>query len=354
MSGLSLRGVTASHGRHVVLRDVDLDVPRGSTTAILGPSGCGKTTLLRVVAGFHRADAGLVTIGGTAVCGPGLDTPPERRGIGYLAQEGALFPHLSVAENIGFGLPRRAPGRTARIEQLLLLVGLDLAMGARRPDQLSGGQQQRVALARALAREPDLVLLDEPFSALDTGLRASTRRAVADALAAQGVTVLLVTHDQDEALSFADQVVVMDSGRVLQAGPPAELYATPADRLTAAFLGEVSTLPGTASEGVVECALGRLPLVTACSGPVEVSLRPEQIRLTRGPVAGTDRSPAKVTHVDYFGHDALVHLVLGADTPVLARTVAAADLPSPGEVVSLDVLGPVLAFPSGSARAAVR
>ena len=250
------------------------------------------------------------TIGDRAVVEPGFALPPERRGIGYLSQEGNLFPHLTVAGNIGFGLPRSERRDRARTAELLELVGLPLALADRRPEQLSGGQQQRVALARALARRPELVLLDEPFGSLDAGLRSSTRRAVADALSAAGATVLLVTHDQDEALSFADQVAIMREGRFVQVGAPREVYSTPVDRATAGVLGELVMLPGHGAGSEVLTALGNLALAGAgATGPVDVAVRPEQVVIG---AAVSGAVEAVVDAVDYFGHDALVRLVLPA------------------------------------------
>jgi iron(III) transport system ATP-binding protein len=346
MNHLVVSGVSASYGSTEVLHEVDLTVEAGTTTAILGASGCGKTTLLRVVAGFHTADAGEVRIGDRTVVGSGVAVPPERRGIGYLSQEGNLFPHLSVAGNIGFGLPRASRRDRARTAELLELVGLPLALADRRPEQLSGGQQQRVALARALARRPEVVLLDEPFGSLDAGLRASTRRAVADALSAAGATVLLVTHDQDEALSFADQVAIMRSGRFVQTGPPQEVYASPIDRETARFLGEMVLVPGTAHGALVATPVGELPVVgAALDGVVEVALRPEQVLL--GTATG-DAQVGVVGTVDYFGHDALVRVLVpsgpgGPDCMVLSRVVGD-DAPKPGQRVGVTVRGPVLTF----------
>ncbi|MFN2497394.1 MAG: ABC transporter ATP-binding protein, partial [Pseudonocardiaceae bacterium] len=254
MSELAVRGVVKSFGATTVLRGVDLSVPKGALAAVLGPSGCGKTTLLRVVAGFDRADAGEVVIGGRLVSGPGVAVPPERRRVGMVPQEGALFPHLSVAGNVGFGLPRRQ--RTSRVAEMLDLVGLG-GYGARMPHELSGGQQQRVALARALAPGPALVLLDEPFSALDTGLRAALREDVRRALHATGATAVLVTHDQQEALSTADLVAVLQAGTIVQAGPPAELYQAPRDLDVATFLGEAVLLDAVLrGADVADCALG--------------------------------------------------------------------------------------------------
>jgi iron(III) transport system ATP-binding protein len=350
MTALTVDGVVAEHGAMTVLHGVGLEVPAGTTTAILGPSGCGKTTLLRVIAGFHRPSAGRVVVGDREVTGPEVLLAPEHRGLGYVAQEGALFPHLSVGDNITFGL-RRGEGKVGRLTELLDVVGLPREVATRRPDQLSGGQQQRVALARALARRPRVVLLDEPFSSLDAGLRTSTRRAVADALAAEGVTVLMVTHDQDEALSFADQVVVMDAGRILQAGAPREVYAAPSDRVTAGFLGDVVTLVGRGEGALVECALGRLPTVAPAHGTVEVALRPEQVVLSDadgvGPAGATDAAGARgrVRHRDYFGHDALVHVVLDDGSDISARLGAGGTIPSVGDRVAVQVLGRVLTYP---------
>ncbi|MER7548005.1 ABC transporter ATP-binding protein [Actinomadura sp.] len=350
MTRLAVTGVSASYGDTEVLHGVDLVVESGSATAILGASGCGKTTLLRVIAGFHTVDAGEVRIGERVVLRPGYAIPPEGRGIGYLSQEGNLFPHLTVAGNITFGLPRRKRRDTARVAELLDLVGLPAGLADRRPEQLSGGQQQRVALARALARRPGLVLLDEPFSSLDAGLRVSTRRAVADALAATGATVLLVTHDQGEALSFADQVAIMRDGRFVQVGPPKQVYSTPADRTTAGVLGDMTVIPGEAQEDHVATPLGSLPLADGgATGPVDVALRPEQI-LIGAPRPGA--AEAVVDTVDYFGHDALVRLVLRqGGTPVLAR-VLGDESPALGQLVGLQVRGPARAFTRPHGRTA--
>lgn len=342
MTTLRISGVAASYGGAPVLHGLDLVVPSGTTSAILGPSGCGKTTLLRVVAGFQPADAGSVRLGDQTVVGPGVWVAPERRGIGYVAQEGNLFPHLSVGANVTYGLPR-AERRSGRgVGDLLELVGLSPDLATRRPDQLSGGQQQRVALARALARRPSVVLLDEPFSSLDAGLRAATREAVADALAKQDVTVVLVTHDQAEALSFADQVAIMHEGRFSQVGPPAEVYGTPTDRHSAAFLGDAVFLRGTADGTSVVTALGRLPVhQPAPAGTVDVLLRPEQIQL-RDMAPGTPC--AEVLSTTYFGHDALVALRLEADHTVVTSRVHGTSVPPTGSIVGLSVVGEARAF----------
>jgi iron(III) transport system ATP-binding protein len=203
--GVQVAGLYKSFGEHPALRGVDLDVPVGSFTAILGPSGSGKTTLLRIIAGFDRMDAGTVTIGGQLMDDGRRFIRPQRRGIGYVPQEGALFPHLTVADNVGFGMPRRKRNGIVHLVELVGLQGLE----RRYPHQLSGGQQQRVALARALAIEPKVVLLDEPFSSLDASLRDGVRRDVARILNEANATTILVTHDQDEALGLADQIAVL-------------------------------------------------------------------------------------------------------------------------------------------------
>ncbi len=347
MSRLLVQGVSASYGTTRVLREVDLEVPAGTTTAILGASGCGKTTLLRVIAGFHRPEVGQVVIGERTVVRPGFALPAESRGIGYLAQEGNLFPHLSVAGNIRFGLSRQDRRDASTVASLLELVGLPATMADRRPDQLSGGQQQRVALARALARRPELVLLDEPFSSLDAGVRATTRRAVSEALSAAGATAVLVTHDQGEALSFADQVAIMRSGRFVQTGSPQQVYSGPVDQDAAGELGELTVLPGVCDDDRVTTALGALPASGSWHGRVDVALRPEQIVITE-PRPG--RPEGLVEAVEYFGHDVLVRLaVLGGtsqDPLVVQARVLGEDAPTAGQRVGIGVRGHARVFPA--------
>jgi iron(III) transport system ATP-binding protein len=338
---------------------VDLAVPAGSVTAVLGPSGCGKTTLLRLIAGFGRPDAGTIELAGRLVSGPGVQVPAERRGLGYLAQEGALFPHLTVARNITFGLPRARRRDPGPVRELLDLVSLDATLADRYPHQLSGGQQQRVALARTLAPRPRLVLLDEPFSALDTGLRAETRAAVASALSAAGVTTLLVTHDQAEALSFADRVAVMAGGAFAQVGTPAEIYDWPADLRTAEFIGDACLVPaefiGTADGAVAVSPLGRVPIRVRPGGPRttggrgRLMLRPEQLTV-RSDGAGENPIgvPARVGAVEYFGHDCVVTAVLldtsAEPVTVTCRTTGTTPL-RPGTRVRITVFGAGLVFP---------
>jgi iron(III) transport system ATP-binding protein len=347
MNSLGISGVAKSFGPQRVLRGVDLDVPSGSFTAILGASGSGKTTLLRIVAGFERPDEGSVRLGPDVVDDAAQRfVPCDRRRIGYVPQEGALFPHLSVGRNVAFGLPR-GRRRLARVEELLELVGLS---GYRRryPHQLSGGQQQRVALARALAIEPAIVLLDEPFSSLDAALRASVRADVLGVLRRAGTTSILVTHDQDEALSMADQVAILRDGVIAQLDTPAGIYGHPLDADVARFLGESNLLEGDVREAVAQTALGPLAVASwsgpAGGGPARVMVRPEQIRLDDAPAAGLE---AIVESYEYFGHDAVVRVRPAApDLPeLIVRVTGGAPLEA-GRRMTLAVVGPVVAWPA--------
>ncbi|MDQ4130891.1 MAG: ABC transporter ATP-binding protein, partial [Actinomycetota bacterium] len=278
---------------------VTLEIAAGELFAVLGPSGCGKTTLLRLIAGFERPDLGLIEVGGELLAGNGAWVPPERRRIGMVFQDYALFPHLTVGGNVAFGLKR---GDRSPVRRALELVGLQ-HKAASFPHELSGGERQRVALARALAPGPEVVLLDEPFSSLDAALRTDLRRDVEIILREAGATALLVTHDQEEALSLADRLAVMREGRLVQLGSPEEVYARPADRWAAQFLGEVNILPGVVRSSGVETELGTFDLPRAASGVVHVAVRPEQLELD------TDRPPnAHIVEREFRGHDVLYRL----------------------------------------------
>ncbi|MCY1017214.1 ABC transporter ATP-binding protein [Pyxidicoccus sp. MSG2] len=256
-----------------------LAVEPGEVVALLGPSGCGKTAALRLVAGFDRPDAGSLTLDGRTLAGPGTFVSPEQRGVGMVFHDAALFPHLSVLDNVAFGLtalPR--PEAHARARALLKLFGLE-GFEPRMPHALSGGQQQRVALARALAPGPRVLLLDEPFSRLDITLRASTRVEVRRALKSLGTTVLFVTHDQGEAMAFADRLAVMRAGRVEQVGTPEAVYTTPRTAFVAYFLGGTNLLPGVGFGNGARTMLGILPVTGHAKGNVLLSLRPEALRL---------------------------------------------------------------------------
>lgn len=300
MSGVSLRGVSKHFGSVTALDDVHLSVADGEIVGLLGPSGCGKTTALRLIAGFETPDAGTVFVGDNPAAGHGLWVPPERRRIGMVFQDYALFPHLSVADNVAFGLRARRHAQ-ARVREVLELVGLaDFA--ARFPHQLSGGQQQRLALARALAPKPASLLLDEPFSNLDADLRHRMRHEVRAILKHEGVTAVFVTHDQKDAFAICDRIAVMNAGRIEQIGTPRELHARPTTEFVARFVGLSNVLPGRlapdyAQNGAacVATALGTLPCHPECpvaagggAQDVSVCVRPEWFSLDPdGPLAGT-------------------------------------------------------------------
>ncbi|MFE6925881.1 ABC transporter ATP-binding protein [Nocardia sp. NPDC057663] len=352
MSRLVVSEVSKTFGATRVLDHIDLDVPDGTAAAVVGASGCGKTTLLRVIAGFEAPDTGSVQLGTETVVRQNVCLPPQRRRIGYVAQDGALFPHLSVAGNIAYGLHTGLRGAAARlrrhrdrdrITELLAMVSLDASFADRLPHQLSGGQQQRVALARALARKPALMLLDEPFSALDTGLRATTRQAVAETLRAAGMTSILVTHDQEEALSFAEQVAVMRDGRFTQVGPPQHVYHHPADLFTARFLGDCVLLDALCEADIAKSALGPVPVQQhAPTGQTTLMLRPEQ--LTAQVVTTDHPHSGTVTEVDFRGPDVIltIDLAEGAGTVTVRRT--GTEAPTQGDRVRLTVQGTAMAY----------
>jgi iron(III) transport system ATP-binding protein len=342
MTELRIEGLSKAYGPDApnVLDGLDLTVPGGALAAVLGPSGCGKTTLLRIIAGFLRADAGSVTVGGRVLTGPGVHLPPERRRIGIVPQEGALFPHLSVERNVSFGLTGLdRTARRRRTEKMLDLVGL-AGYGERMPHELSGGQQQRISLARALAPQPALVLLDEPFNALDSALRAGVRADVRSALRLSGATAVLVTHDQQEALSTADLVAVVRDGCVVQCDTPQQVYQRPADPWVAGFVGDAVLLPATADNGKAVTALGTIPLIRG-EGPATGTalLRPEQLQLTD---AASAAAAGTVTDVRYFGHDAMVTVAVdGLDEPVDVRAVGPLAV-QPGQRTGIRVRGEAL------------
>ena len=323
-------GVTA-------VNDASIEVEAGALLALLGPSGCGKTTLLRLIAGLERPHGGAIEVAGRTVASESVHLPPERRQVGLVFQEYALFPHLSVADNVAFGLPRGRE-RAARVGEMLGQVGLD-GLGERMPHELSGGQQQRVALARALAPGPRLIMLDEPFSNLDPALREGVRREVRRVLRAADATAIIVTHDQEEALSLADEVAVMMDGRILQQAAPAELYRRPASRRVAEFVGDINVIDGRAIGRAVVCDLGTISVVDDFYGPADVLIRPEALQLTEdhgGQAVATGRS--------FFGHDQMIDLRFDSGLRLSSR-VGPTFTFRRGARVRVQLSGDVLAFP---------
>ena len=311
MTDLILEGVTRRYGANTAVEDVSLTLRPGRITALLGPSGSGKTTLMRLIAGLERLDAGTIRLGDDLLSAPDRQVPAEQRGVGLVFQDYALFPHMTVLDNVGFGLTHlRRPDREARSRALLEQVGLSDRAGAW-PHALSGGEQQRVALIRALAREPRVLLLDEPFSGLDRSLRTGVRDFLFPALRASGAAVAVVTHDVDEALLLADDLVLMSRGRVVQSGSPADCYRRPASPQAARLLGDVTVLEGVARGGEVVMAFGGLPAPEMADGPVQVVLRPEGVR------HAADGLPARITHLRFAGGAVDYHLERESQSVVL-------------------------------------
>jgi len=335
-AAVEAEGLVRTFGDRRAVDGVDLRLREGGFLAVLGPSGSGKTTLLRMIAGFETPDAGVVRIAGRTVSGPGSWVEPEARRIGMVFQQGALFPHLTVGGNVAFGARR-----SHRIAECLELVGLADRAGDF-PHELSGGERQRVALARALAADPAVVLLDEPFSALDAGLRERLREEVAAILRAAGTSALLVTHDQSEALSLADTVAVLRDGRLEQVGTPEEVYERPRTHWVAGFLGDADVLPGTARGGFAECELGRFAVAESLVGDVQLVVRPESIAIGHRPSRDAD-ARAVVVGRSFYGHDQLVELRLPSGRRLRSRRLG---FPAwhEGDHVRVWVDGPVTAL----------
>jgi iron(III) transport system ATP-binding protein len=317
------------YGRATAVDGASLELHPGRITCLLGPSGCGKSTLLRLIAGLEPVDGGEVRAGGVMLSGPRTHVPPERRDIGLVFQDYALFPHLTVEQNVAFGLRRLTPAeRTARAVAQLVRVRMEDRAKAY-PQALSGGEQQRVALARALARQPRAILLDEPFSGLDGRLKAEVRDTTLAALRAAGTAALIVTHDAEEAMLMGDELALMKAGRILQRGSSRECYLKPASPAAAALLGEVNLLPATLSNGRAQTAFGMI-FAAGRNGPARVMARPEAF------VLGAEGAPARVRDAAFMGPGSLLHLEAGG-VSALARAPGAGGPKAGDEVrVTLD------------------
>ncbi len=308
---LSCRSIYKRFNGTVALDGFDLDVKDGVLLALLGPSGCGKTTALRVIAGFEKPDAGDVSVRGRTVAASGTWVPPEKRRVGMVFQDWVLFPHLDVHDNVGFGLPPQ--GRRERVGEVLEMMRL-LGLERRMPHELSGGQQQRVALARALAPSPEVLLLDEPFSNLDATLKAEVRAEVRTILHEAKATAIFVTHDQEEALAMADEMAVMDAGRILQVGTPHDVYKSPVDLRVASMVGDANLIPGDVRAGVASTALGSFPAAGVPDGSVRMMVRPEEIAIAPAP-----HGPGRIIDTEFYGHDQMVRAQLDDGTEVEVR-----------------------------------
>jgi putrescine transport system ATP-binding protein len=340
LSPLRVVGLRKRFGDVTAVSDVSFDIGKSERLALLGESGCGKTTLLRMIAGFERPDEGRILVEGCDI----TDLPPYERPVNMMFQSYALFPHMNVARNVGFGLVQEGLPRAEierRVAEALELVRM-ADLGKRRPDQLSGGQRQRVALARAIVKRPKLLLLDEPMAALDRKLRESTRLELVDLQRRLGIAFVIVTHDQDEAMTMASKVAVMNKGAIAQFGTPTEIYEQPRSRFVAEFFGGANILEGVASGRIVRCAALGVDIVTSSpvddGKPVGVAIRTERIALSSAKPEGVDNSaPGAVRAVSYLGDRSICHVEMAPGLTMRAAidTRHGQPRPSPGEKVWL-------------------
>lgn len=333
VNDLAIEHVTHRFGAILAVADAELSVGAGEVVCLVGPSGCGKTTLLRVAAGLETLQEGRVTIGGAVIADTRTTIPPENRNIGIVFQDYALFPHLTVRGNIAFGLQKYNTTECDRmVAQALERTGMS-GYAAAYPHQLSGGQQQRVALARAIAPRPRVVLLDEPFSGLDTSLRHRVRDQTAGILRDSGIATLMVTHDPEEAMYLADRIAVMNRGRIRQVGSPDEIYLKPADAFVAAFFGDVNRFQGVVENGHVHTALGILATNRAVHGQkVDVLVRPEALKIAENPGSAN----GTVSSARFLGRSSLIDVRLSDGKAIKVRVhVPGRYLPKPGEQVSV-------------------
>jgi iron(III) transport system ATP-binding protein len=340
---LEIRNLRRSYDGRLVVNDVSLRVMPGQVTCLLGPSGCGKSTTLRLIAGVEMQDSGEILVDGQVICDTVFRVPPERRQIGLMFQDFALFPHLSVAENVAFGLRTPRPEKRARVHELLERVHLLHHIDAF-PHELSGGEQQRVALARALAPRPRIMLMDEPFSGLDNRLRDGIRDQTLDILREEDTAVLLVTHEPDEAMRMADQIALMRDGRIVQQGAPYNVYNAPVDRSAMAFFSEINVIRGTVRNALTETPFGQFLVPGAPDGlEVEIVIRPQHIKIDfdrggRGPnPTPQDGAPARgvVERARFMGSESLLEFRMDHDGSVLKASVPNVFLPRPGTVLWL-------------------
>ena len=340
---LEVRHLVRSFGGRRVVDDVSLSVAAGQVTCLLGPSGCGKSTTLRIIAGVERADAGEVWLDGVMVAGPREHVPPEVRSVGLMFQDFALFPHLTVAENVGFGLRIDRAEKARRVGELLEKVDLS-GFGKKHPHELSGGEQQRVALARALAPRPRVMLMDEPFSGLDNRLRDGIRDRTLELLKEEGAAVLLVTHEPDEAMRMADEIALMRAGRIVQKGAPYNVYNAPVDRAAAAFFSDINVIQGVSRGALTETPFGAFLTPGHKEGArVEIVIRPQHLRIDfdragKGPnPTPEDGTPARgtVLRSRYLGRESLVDFAMDFEGAKLTASVPGVFLPKPGTVLWL-------------------
>ena len=335
--------LTRSFGGASVVDHVSLDVAAGQVTCLLGPSGCGKSTTLRMIAGVDRPDTGTIRIDGRTVCGDGVLVPPEARSVGLMFQDFALFPHLTVAQNVAFGLSGDRAAKARRVDELLERVNLS-GYGPKHPHQLSGGEQQRVALARALAPRPRVMLMDEPFSGLDNRLRDGIRDTTLEVLKEEGTAVLLVTHEPDEAMRMADEIALMRGGRIVQRGAPYNIYNAPVDKNAAAFFSDINVIRGTCRGALTDTPFGAFLTPGYPDGAeVEIIIRPQHLKIDfdrggRGPnPTAQDGTPARGTlqRARYLGRESLVDFRMDHDGSILTASVPGVFLPKPGTALWL-------------------
>jgi iron(III) transport system ATP-binding protein len=336
---LEIRNLVRSFGGARVVDDVSLTVMPGQVTCLLGPSGCGKSTTLRMIAGVEMQDSGEIWVDGKLICDTVFRVPPEQRAIGLMFQDFALFPHLSVAENVAFGLTGPRDARRARVEELLDRVGLRRFIDAY-PHALSGGEQQRVALVRALAPRPRIMLMDEPFSGLDNRLRDGIRDQTLEILKAEDTAVLLVTHEPDEAMRMADEIALMRDGRIVQRGAPYNIYNAPKDRDAVAFFSDINVIRGVVRGALTDTPFGQFLAPGVPDGAeVEIVIRPQHIKIDldrggRGPnptVQDGVAARGEVVRARFMGSESLVEIRMDHDGSILKATVPNVFLPSPGK-----------------------